>query len=124
MLLKTRRYAASVAAVLAVSGAIPATTAAAAPDVCNAVSHSTGSEVAVVLEGHYRWPKDNTSDVRLTCHIVQNGVKVVSVTDPLSGHVAALVSDQRIGTDPFTVCYTILVSNNPAPWNWLTMTNC
>ena len=121
---KTRRYAAAVTAVLAVSAAIPATTAGAAPDICNAVSHSTGSETAVLLEGHYRWPKDRTADVRLTCHLVQNGVKVVSVTDPLSGHVAALASDERIGPDPFQVCYTVMVSNNPAPWDWLTMTNC
>ncbi|HEV2757596.1 MAG TPA: hypothetical protein VG318_17670 [Actinomycetota bacterium] len=121
---KTVRRACAALAALALSASIPATTAGAATSTCNAVTHSTGSEVAVVLEGHYRWPKDNTADVRLTCHIVQNGVKVVSVTDPLSGHVAALVSDARIGTDPFSVCYTIMVSNQPAPWDWLTMTNC
>lgn len=124
MFSKTRRLTGTIAMGLVISAGLPAPTAGAAPGTCNAVSRSTGSEVAVVLEGHYRWPKDNTADVRLTCHIVQNGVKVVSVTDPLSGHVAALVSDQRIGTDPFTVCYTIMVSNQPAPWNWLTMTNC
>ncbi len=124
MLSKTRRLTGMIATVLVISACIPITTAGAAPDICNAVSHSTGSEVAVVLEGHYRWTKDRTADVRLTCHLVQNGVKVVSVTDPLSGHVAALVSDQRIGTDPFSVCYTIMVSNQPAPWDWLTMTNC
>ncbi|HEV2757597.1 MAG TPA: hypothetical protein VG318_17675 [Actinomycetota bacterium] len=126
MLCRTRRAAATAAAVLTVAAGIAAPTAAAADGPCQAVaSQSTGSEVAVVLEGHYRWPKDTTSDVRLTCHLVQNGVKVVSVTDPLRGHVAALVSDARIGTDPFTVCYTIYVSDpGPVTWPYFTTTNC
>jgi hypothetical protein len=124
MLSKTKRLTAVAATVLALCASTPAASADAALGTCNAVSHSTGSEVVVLLEGHYRWAKDTTADVRLTCHIVQNGVKVVSVTDPLSGNFAALASDARIGTDPFHLCYTIMVNNQPAPWNWVTMTNC
>lgn len=124
MLSRTKRLAVVAAAALAVSAGIPATTAGAATGPCMGVTHSTGSEVAILLVGHYTWTKDRTADVRLTCHIVQNGVKVVSVTDPLSGNVAALASDERVGTDPFYVCYTISISNQPAPWNWLTFSNC
>ena len=51
----------------------------------------------------------------LTCHLVQNGVRVASVRDPLVGPVAALVSDQRLGTAPFRVCYTVSVQNLD-PW--------
>lgn len=114
MLSKARRLAGVAAAVLAVSAGIPATPAGAAAGPCTAVvSQSTGSEVAIVLEGHYRWTKSNTADVRLTCHIVQNGVHVVSVSDELRGSVAALASDERIGTDPFYVCYSIYVTDRP-----------
>jgi hypothetical protein len=124
MLSKTKRLTAVAAAAVALSAALPATSAGAVPGTCNAVTHSTGSEVAVLLEGHFRWAKDTRADVRLTCHIVQNGVKVVSVTDPLSGNVAALASDARIGTDPFRVCYSIMLNYQPAPWDWATMTDC
>jgi hypothetical protein len=73
---------------------------------CRADARSTGSEVAIVLTGEY---VDRTgSDVTLTCILVQNGVRVVSVRDPLGGPVAALASDQRLGTAPFSVCYDVV----------------
>jgi hypothetical protein len=128
MLANTKRLTAVAAAVLALSAAIPVTSAGAVPEICNAVSHSTGSEVAVLLEGHYRWPKSTTAHVSLTCHIVQNGVKVVSVSDELPGHIAALASDERIGTDPFSVCYSIYVTDRPLtppfPIHAYSTTNC
>ena len=129
MLSRTKRFAGVAAAALAVSAGIPATTAGAAAGPCTAVvSQSTGSEVAILLEGHYRWPKSSTADVRLTCHIVQNDVTVVSVTDPLTGHVAALASDVRIGTDPWYVCYSIYVTNRPNlppyPTDFYSYSNC
>jgi hypothetical protein len=110
MLSKTKRFAGVAAAMLAVHAGIPAAGAAASP--CRAVvAQSTGSEVAILLEGHYSYSGDNGPiEVSLTCHIVQNGVKVVSVGDFLSGPTAALVSDERIGTDPFYVCYTFAVT--------------
>lgn len=107
MLSKTRRFAAVATAAFALSAALPAGTAAGAPVTCRAVSASTGSEVAIVLQGQY--VDKAGGDVRLTCHIVQNGVKIVSVTDPLTGPVAATVSDQRIGTAPFRVCYSVAI---------------
>ena len=126
MLSKTRRVCGLVTAVLAVSAAIPATTAGAAWSPCTAVSQSTGSEVAVLLEGHFSSSRRNAPDVTLTCHIVQNGVKVVSVTDPFSGAFAALASDERIGTDPFYVCYTLIdvPTLGPLPEEDYTSTDC
>ena len=112
MLSRTRRFAALAVTALAVSAGIPATAAGTAASPCRAVvSQSTGSEVAILLEGHYSYSGgDRPVEVSLTCHIVQNGVKVVSVGDFLSGPTAALVSDERIGTDPFYVCYTVAVT--------------
>lgn len=114
MALETRRLAAVVAAAAALSAAVPVTTAGAtiAAGPCRVVSQSTGSEVAIVLEGHYT--TKNGGDVTLTCSIIQNGVRVVSVKDPLTGPVAALASDQRLGTAPFRVCYSVTIEDlNP-----------
>ena len=49
---RTRRLAGIAAAAFVISAAVPATNAAAALIPCQAVSQSTGSEVAVVLVGH------------------------------------------------------------------------
>lgn len=111
---KTKRLVAVAAAVAALSAAMPAATAGAAlaAGPCRAVSQSTGSEVAIVLEGHYT--TKNGGDVTLTCSIIQNNVRVVSVRDPLTGPVAALASDQRLGTAPFRVCYSVTIEDlNP-----------
>jgi DNA-binding beta-propeller fold protein YncE len=113
-----RTWPAVTVAALAIA-ALPATGAGAvAAGPCRAVAQSTGSEVVVVLEGHYS-DKDG-GDVRLTCHLVQGGSKVVSVTDPLTGPVAATVSDQRLGTAPFRVCYSLAIEPlNPwAPYHY------
>ena len=107
MLSKTKRFTGVVVAALIVSAGIPAGTAAATLAPCRAVvSQSTGSEVAIVLTGEYL---DRAGgNVLLTCVIVQNGVRVVSVQDPiLVGSFAALASDERLGTDPFYVCYEV-----------------
>lgn len=87
--------------------ALPATPGAAAPAPCRAVSQSTGSEVAILLEGHYA--DTQGGDVTLRCYLVQNGVTVASVTDPLVGPVAALAADQRLSTAPFRVCWEVTI---------------
>jgi hypothetical protein len=127
MLSRTGRFAGVAAAVLAVTAGLPAGAAGAADGPCRAVvSQSTGSEVAILLEGHFSSSRRNAPDVTLTCHIVQNGVKVVSVTDPFSGAFAALASDERIGTDPFYVCYTLtdVPTLGPLPEEDYTSTDC
>lgn len=106
MLSKAKRLTGLAATALAVSAALPAAPAGAALGPCTAVAQSTGSEVAVVVEGDYvdnKW----LGNVSLTCHLVQNGVTVASIKDPLIGPVATLASDQRLGTDPFHVCYSV-----------------
>jgi hypothetical protein len=111
---RTRRLTGLAVAGLLISAAAPATSALGASLApCRAVSQSTGSEVAVVLEGSYT--DKAGGDVFLTCYLVQNGVRVASVRDPLVGPVAALVSDQRLGTAPFSVCYTVSV-HSLDPW--------
>jgi hypothetical protein len=129
MLSNAKRFAAAASAALAIAAGVAPPAAGSAEAPCRAaVAQSTGSEVAIVLEGHYRWPKSTTAHVRLTCHIVQNGLKVVSVSDPLPGHVAALVSDERIGTDPFSICHSIYVTERaltpPLPTDAYSFTNC
>ena len=128
MLAKTRCVVGVAAAALAVSAAIPAATAAAdSLELCRAVvSHSTGSEIAILLEGRYTHSGDGNAEARLTCHIVQNGVKVVSVTDPLEGPHAALASDERIAPDPFYVCHELTVWKilGPQPIDYPHDTNC
>lgn len=116
MLTRTRRLVGVAAAALAVSAALPAPVAGAVDDApCNAaVTQSTDSEVAILLEGHYVWNKRD-GHVRLTCHIFQNGVEVAAVSDQLPGWIAALASDERIGTDPFYVCYSIYVTATNGP---------
>lgn len=122
MLSKTKRLAAVATAALAISAVVPAASATAvAPAPCRAVSQSTGSEVAIVLVGHY--VDSEGGDVTLTCSIIQNGVRVVSVKDPLIGPLAATVSDQRLGTAPFRVCYTVSIEGL-SPWNYKSYTNC
>ena len=108
----TRRLTVLAAAALALSSIVPAPTAGAAPSPCRAVvSQSTGSETAILLEGHYSYSGSdaNISDAQLTCYIVQNGVKVVTVRDQFEGPTAALVSDERIDPYPFSVCYSVVV---------------
>lgn len=123
---RTRRITGVTAAALAAFAAIPATPSGAAIRPCQAVvSQSTGSETAVVLEGHFRTDREN-SEVRLTCHLVQNGVKVVSVTDPFTGPWALTVTDQRIDPDPYYVCYelSILVILGPQPADYPYSSDC
>ena len=108
MLSKKRRLAGVTMAAAALAMALPAGTATARLAPCRATSASTGSEVAIVLTGEY---EDRAGgNVVLTCVLVQNGVRVASVRDPLFGPVAALASDQRLGTDPFEVCYDVVTS--------------
>lgn len=126
---RPRRLAGVTAAALAVFAAIPATPSGAAIRPCQAVvSQSTGSEIAIVLEGHYTYsgPDASISDARLTCHIVQYGVKVVSVTDPFEGPTAALVSDERIDPDPFSICYSLDVVRilGPQPIDYPSSSDC
>lgn len=112
----------AVAAVLAASAAVP-TPANAALGICQAaVSQSTGSETAVVLVGRYvdqKW----RGVVTLTCHIVQNGVKVASASDVSTGSVAVVASDERIPPGPFTVCHEVRIFV-PATMTHYYMTNC
>lgn len=119
---KTRRFIGMAAAVLAISGAIPATTAGAALIPCQATSQSTGSEVAIVLRGNY--VDRDGGDVTLTCSIYQGTTRVASVRDPLAGPVAALVSDQRLGTAPFRVCYTVSIEPLDAWAPYYHYSNC
>ena len=119
---RTKRLTGIATAVLALSAAVPAASASALAVVpCRAVAQSTGSEVAIVLAGHY--VDSEGGDVTLTCHIIQNGVRVVSVRDPLIGPVAATVSDQRLGTAPFRVCYTVSIEGL-SPWNYKAYSDC
>ena len=123
MLSRTRRFAAIAVTALVVSAGIPATTAGAALQTCQAaVSQSTGSETAVVIVGQYA---DNKwrGIVTLTCHIVQNGVKVASKSDMTSGSVAVLVWEERIPPEPFTVCHEIRIFVVSTMTNYYT-TNC
>jgi hypothetical protein len=120
MLSRTRRVAAATAAVLAVVGGMAAPTAAAAEGPCQAtVSQSTGSEIAIVLTGHFTYSGNNSTlaDANLTCHIVQNGVAVVTVSDQLAGPTAITVSDQRIEDGPYHVCYflEVVFTDTPLP---------
>ena len=128
MLSRTRRFAGVAVAALALSAGIPAATAGAdSIELCRAVvSHSTGSEIAILLEGRYTHSGDGNAEARLTCHIVQNGVKVVSITDPLEGPHAALASDERIDPDPFYVCHELTVWKilGPQPIDYPQDTNC
>ncbi|HEV2757598.1 MAG TPA: hypothetical protein VG318_17680 [Actinomycetota bacterium] len=132
MLSRTRRVAATVAAVLAVAGGMAAPTAAAAEGPCQAaVSQSTGSEIAIVLEGHFTYSGSNSAlaDANLTCHIVQNGVPVVTVSDQLVGPTAITVTDQRIDPDPYHVCYALEVvwtiwPHGPRPVEYPATSDC
>lgn len=121
MLSKAKRLIGVAAAAVAVSAALPAPTAGAALAPCRAVSQSTGSEVAIVLEGQY--VDKSGGDVVLTCYLVQNGVRVASARDPLVGPVAVLASDQRLSTVPFTVCYTVSI-RNLVTWSSSYYSNC
>ena len=112
MISKTRRLAVTAAIVAALSRGTTAPPAGAAEGPCRAVvSQSTGSETAIVLAGHFTYsgPNSMLADANLTCHIVQNGVKVVTVSDDLVGPTAITVSDQRINPDPYYVCYSLEV---------------
>ncbi|HEV2757600.1 MAG TPA: hypothetical protein VG318_17690 [Actinomycetota bacterium] len=122
MLSKVRRFAAVAVAATAISAALPAGTAAARPDPCRVSSFNTTSEYAVVVEGH--WVDTGGGDVRLTCHLVQSGVKVASATEDVPGPVAVIASDQRIDPSYFRVCYEVTIE--PAnPWGPLYFdTNC
>jgi hypothetical protein len=114
----TTRLAVVAAVALALPSAVHAPAAGAALSPCRAVvSQSTGSETAIVLEGHYSYsgPDAGISDAQLTCYIVRNGVKVVAVPDPFEGLTAALVSDERIDPGPFTVCYSVVVVRRLGP---------
>ena len=107
MLRGIRRFVGVTAAALALAGALPAGTATAAAGPCRATSQSTGSEVAIVLSGSY--VDKQGGDVQLTCYLVQGDRTVASTSDELSGPVAALASDQRLGTAPFQVCYEVTI---------------
>ncbi|HEV2757599.1 MAG TPA: hypothetical protein VG318_17685 [Actinomycetota bacterium] len=127
MRLSPRHLAVTAAVALAAPISAPAAGAAESP--CRAVvSPSTGSEIAIVLEGHYTYsgPHANISDARLTCHIVQNGVRVVSVTDPFEGPTAALLSDERIDAGPFSICYSLDVLRilGPQPSDYPSSSDC
>lgn len=124
MLSRTKVFAGLTAVVAAVSAGVPA--AGAAPSPCQAVSQSTGSEVQVVVEGHYSYTRGN-AEVTLTCKLIQNGVTLKSVSDPMWGPVAALAFDERIGTQPFSVCYWLLIKEagpEGFPTNHYHYTNC
>jgi hypothetical protein len=121
---RTRRLVAVAAAAAAIAAAAPASRAVAdtAAGPCKVVSQSTGSEVAIVLVGNYT--TKTGGDVILTCYLVQNGVKVASARDSLRGPVAALVSDQRLNTSPFTVCYAVAMQDI-SPWGlWHHFSDC
>jgi hypothetical protein len=124
---RTYRLAA-VAAALALFGAVPAPAAADDPPCQALVSGSTGSETAIVLEGHYTYsgPYSSISDAHLTCHVVQNGVRVVSVSDDMTGPTAITISDQRIDPFPFHVCYEVAVwrTIGPQPSDYPSSSNC
>ncbi|HEV2757595.1 MAG TPA: hypothetical protein VG318_17665 [Actinomycetota bacterium] len=124
---KTRRLAAVAVAAIAVAAAAPAATARAESSAvagpCRATSASTGSEVQVVLTGNYT-DDSTTSNVTLSCHIVMGGRRILSVTDPLLGPVAALAAEQRIDTAPFYVCYELHIREFLDLWNAEYSTNC
>lgn len=116
---RTRRLAVIVSAALALSAPIPASTAAPALAPCRAEAVTTGSETALVLIG--RFSENGAFDVWLTCHIMQEGQRVVSRTDEMEGPVAALASDERIPPGPFTVCYEVLMLKI---WGYEHRTDC
>lgn len=124
---RTRRCAAVAATAVAVFASVPAATATApTTEHCRAVvSFTTGSETAVLLEGHYTHPGGN-ADVVLTCSLVLNGSRVVSVTDAQDGPTAALASDERIGPGSFYVCHTLTIWTMVAtqPIDGATESNC
>lgn len=115
---RIRLLTAAAAVATAAFAGMPARAAGAAESPCRAVvSQSTGSETAILLEGHYSYsgPDAGISDTQLTCYIVQNGAKVVAVSDQLEGPTAALVSDERIDPHPFTICYSVVVVRRLGP---------
>lgn len=77
---------------------------------CQAKSLGTHSEFGqfVAVVGAYKGPAD-ALEVHLTCGIVQRGVTVDRVQDPLVGPVAALAEVRTVWGGTVSACYEIKV---------------
>jgi hypothetical protein len=110
LLRKTKRLIAACAAATALVVASPAApTAGASVAPCRAAGALSGTGFEVVVEGQYAAP--GPYDVRLTCYVVQNGIRIASFTDSLTGPVAVVAGRATIPLGPYEICHTLFVRN-------------
>lgn len=109
MLRKTKSLIAAAAAATALVVAAPAPTAGASLALCRSAGALVGAGFNVVVEGQYAAP--GPYDVRLTCYVVQNGIKIASFTDSLTGPVAVVAGRAVIPLGPYEICHTLFVRN-------------
>ena len=106
-----RRIRFTVLAALAASTLVPVgATPAHAMAACQAKSLGTHHHIGQFVAIFGAYSPANAVDVQMTCGVVQNGVTVARVTDPLPGPVAAVADVQILGRSWVESCQEITVT--------------
>ncbi len=101
---------AAVAATALVPTGATATGAGTRMAACQAKSLGTHHHIGQFVAIFGAYAPANALDVQMTCGVVQNGVTVARVTDPLPGPVAAVADVQILGRSWVTSCQEITVT--------------